>query len=137
MVGSSKLGFSISPIKKFRDIQDDSDVDIAIIDSDLFDMYWENVFEYNINLVSRSEEEDDMYRRFLEYFFKGWLRPDLLPYSFKGKQEWFDFFLSISYKQYGGRKIAAAVYRNEYFFMKYHEQNVIKLRREIRNGKQV
>ena len=41
VVGSAKLGFSIAPRKRFRDIQDDSDIDVAIIDEDLFDSYWD------------------------------------------------------------------------------------------------
>lgn len=115
MVGSAKMGFSISPLKKFRPIQDASDIDIAIIDTVLFDDFWSSIFEYNINLIDRTEAEDEKYRRFLEYFFKGWLRPDLLPFRYVGKKEWFDFFYSISYKKYDGRKVAAAIYKNEFF----------------------
>jgi len=43
---------------------------------------------------------------FLKYFFKGWIRPDLFPFDFKGKNEWEDFFKSISYKEFSERKIA-------------------------------
>lgn len=133
VVGSSKLGFSISPLKDFRNIQDDSDIDVAIVDNEIFDNFWERVFEYNIEITSRTEKEDNNYRKFLEYFFKGWMRPDLLPFGFIGKNEWFDFFNSISYKEFDGRKVTAAIYRNEYFFKKYHENNIELLRRKIKN----
>lgn len=135
VVGSAKLGFSIAPRKRFRDIQDESDIDVAIIDEELFDSYWERLFEFNINVKSRSEKEEDLYQKFLQYFFKGWLRPDLFPFNFKGKGEWFDFFNGISYKKYDKRKVAAAIYKNEYFFKKYHEKNIKDLREELRNEK--
>ena len=70
VVGSAKLGFSIAPQKRFREIQDESDIDVAIIDEELFDNYWERLFEFNVNLKSRTEEEDKLYRKFLQYFFK-------------------------------------------------------------------
>jgi hypothetical protein len=135
VVGSAKLGFSIAPRKRFRDIQDESDIDVAIIDEELFDSYWERLFEFNINVKSRSEKDDDLYRKFLQYFFKGWLRPDLFPFNFTGKREWFDFFSGISYKKYDKRKVAAAIYKNEYFFKKYHEENIKALREELKNEK--
>lgn len=135
VVGSAKLGFSIAPRKRFRDIQDESDIDVAIIDEDLFDSYWEQLFEFNINVKSRSEREQESYQKFLQYFFKGWLRPDLFPFNFKGKKEWFDFFSRISYKAYDKRKVAAAIYKNEYFFRKYHEDNIKSLREELKNEK--
>ena len=135
VVGSAKLGFSIAPQKRFREIQDESDIDVAIIDEELFDNYWERLFEFNVNLKSRTEEEDKLYRKFLQYFFQGWLRPDLFPFKFRGKNEWFDFFNKISYKEYDKRKVAAAIYKNEYFFKKYHEKNIRELREELKNGK--
>lgn len=132
VVGSSKLGFSLAPNKRFREIQDDSDVDVAIIDEYLFDNYWKKLYEYNVSLRSRNENEEKRYRKFLEYLFKGWLRPDLFPFRYKGQQDWFDFFKSISYKNYDKRKVAGAIYRNEYFFKKYHEENIKSLREEIK-----
>lgn len=129
VVGSAKLGFSIAPHKRYRDILDESDIDVAIIDDELFDSYWEKLFEFNINIKSRSEKDQETYDKFLQYFFRGWLRPDLFPFEYKGKNEWFDFFNKISYKKYDKRKVAAAIYKNEYFFKQYHK-SAIKILRE-------
>lgn len=133
VVGSSKLGFSIAPQKFLVDMHDDSDIDVAIIDSNLYDSLWEQLFEFNINLQVRNEREQRNYSKFLSYFFRGWLRPDLFPAKFNGTQAWFDFFRSISYKQYDGRKINGAVYRNEYFFKQYHISNIHTLRERIKH----
>lgn len=134
VVGSAKLGFSIAPRKEFRDITDDSDIDVAIIDDELFNTYWEKLYDFNINIKNRTETEDQLYRKFLDYFFRGWLRPDLFPFSFSYRNKWFDFFKSISYKKYDHRKIAAGIYKNKFFFTKYHERNIEKLREELRYG---
>lgn len=131
VVGSAKLGFSIAPKKRFRPIQDDSDIDVAIVSDELFDTYWEKLFKFNINLVSRNETEQALYDKFLAYFFRGWLRPDYFPFRYAGKQEWFDFFKSISYKKYDKRKVTGAIYKNEFFFKKYHEANIRNLREVV------
>lgn len=131
VVGSAKLGFSIAPHKRFQDINDESDIDIAIIDEELFDSYWEKLYEFNIGLKNRSHKEQDTYDKFLNYFFKGWLRPDLFPFNYDGKNDWFDFFNSISYKKYDKRKIAAAIYKNEYFFNQYHISTIKNLREAL------
>jgi hypothetical protein len=128
MVGSSKLGFSIAPHKYLNPIHDESDIDMAIISEALFDSIWKELFEFNIDITSRSEREHRNYNEFLQYFFKGWLRPDKFPFEYKGKNEWFEFFTSISYKEFDKRKVTGAVYRSEYFFTKYHEANIKKIR---------
>lgn len=135
MVGSAKLGFSIAPHKLFRKITDESDIDVVIISEKLFDSFWESLFEFNINITSRTEKEDQTYKKFLEYFFRGWLRPDKFPFNYHNKQQWFDFFKRISYKDYDKRKVTGAIYRNEYFFRKYHENNIKEIRIGVeRNG---
>lgn len=42
--GSSLLGFSLSPSKNFSDFNENSDVDIVIINSKLFKQYWNAFF---------------------------------------------------------------------------------------------
>jgi hypothetical protein len=79
-------------------------------------------------LTSRTEQEQRQYKKFLEYFFKGWIRPDLFPFKYPRKNEWFDYFKSISYGKYGSQKIAAAVYYDFNLFEKYHIQNIKKIR---------
>jgi predicted nucleotidyltransferase len=128
MVGSAKLGFSIAPHKLWKLFGDDSDIDMVVISENVFDKLWKELYEFNIELTDRTDHENKIYYKFLNYFFKGWLRPDLFPFNFKGKAEWEDFFKSISYNKYGFRKITCAVYRNAYFFENYHLNNIKKLR---------
>lgn len=127
MVGSAKLGFSIAPKKLWRPFSDESDIDIAITSRTIFERFWIELYDFNIALTSRTEEEEKSYRKFLQYFFKGWLRPDLFPFRYPGKYEWFDFFKYISYR-YGYQKITCAIYYNDDFFENYHVLNIKNLR---------
>jgi hypothetical protein len=79
MVGSAKLGFSIAPRKLWRPFSIESDIDIVIVSTKLFEKLWEGIHELNIGLTDRTRSEDRYYQRFLNYFFKGWIRPDLFP----------------------------------------------------------
>lgn len=128
MIGSAKLGFSIAPKKLWKDFNEESDIDIVIISEEIFDLYWKELLDFNINTKVRTEQEDTNYRDFLEYFLKGWIRPDLFPFNYPKKDAWFEFFKSISYGKYGNYKIAGAIFRNEYFFEKYHRRNINRLR---------
>lgn len=128
MVGSSKLGFSLSPQKNYRDWTEDSDIDIAIINDDLFDRYWNILYREPVTLVPRFEKDDENFKSFLSYFFIGWLRPDLMPDI--EKHEWFTFFSTLHGKY--GYKITAGIYRKKDFFKTYHVKNLIRIKEERR-----
>lgn len=141
MVGSSKLGFSIAPSKKWNKIHEDSDIDIVIVSNELFDLYWKDIFKYHLEYAPRflhplyvppgTISEEATYIKFLSYFFQGWLRPDLFPYKYSKKLEWFDFFNSISFKEYDGRKVTAGLYRDENFYESYHIRNINNIRKML------
>lgn len=128
MIGSAKLGFSIAPKKLWQPFTIESDIDIVIVSSKLFEKLWEDIHQFNISLTSRTEREDRDYKNFLKYFFKGWIRPDLFPFKYSVKTKWFQFFKSISYTKYGPQKIAGALFYSFNFFEKYHIENIAKLR---------
>ncbi len=107
-----------------------SDIDMVIISSDIFDRFWKELYDFNIKLTARTMKEEEQYYSFLDYFFKGWLRPDLFPFSYAGRKEWFDFFKSISYAEFGIQKVSGAIFRNHGFYERYHVVNI----RTIRNG---
>lgn len=130
MIGSAKLGFSISPLKRWQPFRDESDIDMVIISSDIFDRFWRELYDFNIKLTDRTVKEEKQYYSFLDYFFKGWLRPDVFPFSYVGRNEWLGFFKSISYGEFGDHKISGAVFRDWGFYEAYHTGNI----REIRNG---
>lgn len=132
VVGSAKLGFSIAPEKRYKHFNEDSDIDIAIIDGATFLRYWKILYEYNTTGRAWSINEEKTYRKFLEYFFKGWLRPDKFPSTMNEKKEWFDFFQSLQ-KKYKF-KIAAGIYYDIDVFSGYNRENLKSIREVIKNG---
>lgn len=126
VVGSAKLGFSIAPKKRYTHFNEDSDIDIAIIDGATFLRYWKILYEYNTTGRARSVDEEKTYRKFLEYFFKGWLRPDKFPRDMNERKEWFDFFTSLQ-KKYKF-KIAAGIYYDVDVFSGYNIENLKSIR---------
>jgi hypothetical protein len=126
VVGSTKLGFSIAPIKRYRAFGEDSDIDVAIVSPQLFDRIWHEVLRYLDSAASWQTREE-----FARYFVRGWLRPDKLPSGphFEFTNDWFDFFRVLSNsRQYGDIKISGAIYRDWVFLEQYQESCIVKCR---------
>ena len=118
VTGSGKLGFS--PHKK-TEFSIESDIDVAITSTELFEEFLEQTREYQMNLRDSREtvtsRELEMYHQYLEYIAIGWIRPDKLPNSFRVNElrtDWFEFFKSISYgrSEVGNYKVTAGVFRS-------------------------
>lgn len=118
ITGSAKLGFSPHK-KKLFDL--DSDIDIALISSALYDRMMDFIHDYQMELRENrkavSSREIKCYHMFLEYSAIGWMRPDLLPTSFRVeelKTEWFAFFDSISHgkSEVGNYKVTAGAFKS-------------------------
>jgi len=118
ITGSAKLGFS--PFKR-KVFDYDSDIDVALISSKLFDSIMNDIANYQMmfrkNRAVVRVEELKMYHEFLEYVALGWIRPDKLPISFQMKafkDDWFEFFRSISYgkSEVGNYKVNAGVFKS-------------------------
>jgi hypothetical protein len=125
ITGSAKLGFS--PLKE-KQFDYDSDIDVAIVSNVLYEEIMESIRCYQMELRksrrSITTKEMDMYHSFLEYVARGWIRPDKLPLSFKiqdMKNNWFDFFQSISYNksEVGNYKVSAGVFKSYFCFEHY------------------
>lgn len=130
VVGSAKLGFSIAPQKNYKFFNEDSDIDIAIIDKDVFLRYWKMLYNYNITCRAWSTDESKNYNCFLKYFFKGWLRPDKFPSRIDEKNQWFDFFKTLHTKY--GFKISAGIYYDIDVFNGYNIENLNRIKNEIK-----
>ena len=127
IVGSSKLGFSF--IKEGKPFDYESDIDVVLVNESLFERYSQIICDYqykldkNYKLIDKTELYN--YHQFLHYLVKGWMRPDLLPLSFQVselKNEWFDFFTSISSGKstVGNYAVTAGLYKNYAYLEKYY-----------------
>jgi len=129
MVGSGKLGFSIKPIRRWKPFGDTSDIDLAIISSSLFDLYWKSVHKYVADGGWWGK-----CKPFLRSLLHGWIRQDLLPpaHAFTMAKDWWEFFNAISSShEYGNIKIAAGIYR-DFDFLENYQTRCIKMCRQNR-----
>jgi hypothetical protein len=124
--GSAQTGESFH--KKTNFIAKESDLDIAIVDSDLYQQCLKDVYavtkDYSDLTGFARKENTSNHPAFLENIGRGFLRPDLMPNS-KFKNDWFDFFnkLSRDYRT-NFKSINAGVYSSLYFFQKKQERNI-------------
>lgn len=120
ITGSAKLGYSYHKNKKF---DENSDIDVAIVSSDLFNEIMLRIEEFQWKIkrktICLSVDQLVQYHKFLEYLAIGWIRPDKLPNELLRnerhlKNEWFDFFKSISNgkSEAGNYKVAAGVFKS-------------------------
>lgn len=153
IVGSAQLGYSLSPNKGYRNCTHKSDIDLAIIDPQLFmelkqELYdftdglrnnWiETNFHRNPKMYICSEDlEKEKNQRviyenqfsYYKYLSKGWFRADYKPNEFeicRNGKKFTDFQREI-YDKFS-RKIGLAIYENWFFFMNYHIKNLEMLK---------
>ena len=138
ITGSAKLGFS--PYKR-TEFGYESDIDVAIVSSKLFDEIMESIRKYQMQLresrLAVSEYEINKYHMFLEYGAIGWMRPDHLPISFrvrKLKDSWFRFFSSISYgkSEVGNYKVNAGVFKTYQHLEQYTLSGIESLKTALK-----
>ena len=121
LVGSAKLGFSIKSTKRYQAFGEASDIDIAIISTELFNTIWKQAYLYKRNGAFWPKASS-----FFGYLSDGWIRPDMLPISsyFTFTTEWWDFFTELTAsKEFGPYKIRAGLYHSHFFFEEYQKIN--------------
>jgi hypothetical protein len=117
LVGSAKLGFSLKPQRRYGAFCDTSDIDIAIISSNLFVRVWEEVYMYKATGAYWPNAQS-----FFDYLAFGWIRPDKLPPSdtFKFSNSWWNFFRELTVSQkFGPYNIRAGLYHSTFFLEQY------------------
>jgi|SRR5690554_2111818 len=139
IVGSGKIGFSLKPYiskskKSYYNFYEfdfkwkknnsnkKSDLDVAIISSELFDRQFVNL--YNESSYYRQEYVEEWGKRpdFAKYLLKGRLATRFLPSKFKLSDE--IKTVQEKYQIKFGREINIEVYKSWYFFETYHMNNL-------------
>ena len=119
VVGSGKLGFSIKPNKRYQPFGDESDIDIAVVSTELFTKTWEAAHKFKKSGAYWPRCTD-----FFRYLSEGWIRPDKLPSSeyFDFTELWWNFFNQITAsKDFGPFKIRAGLYHSTFFMQEYQK----------------
>lgn len=124
VVGSAKLGFSVAPAKRFREFNDESDIDVAIVSPELYLRVWRQLSDLlNADPGFLWEKHTLLKKKHLT----GWLRPDALPPSpaLPLVDEWFEFFRELTGDQvFGPYHVSAGIYYDIHFLESYQERAV-------------
>lgn len=89
MVGSGKIGYSLSPLKKFKAFDEDSDIDIAIIFIKMFNELWAK-----IRLAST--EEHISYHSITSSIFRGFINEKHFSNIAFARQYWNNQILDLN-----------------------------------------
>jgi hypothetical protein len=124
VVGSGKLGFSIAPKKRWRVFGETSDIDVAIVSHDLYELVWREISSLLIKdpLIYWPKKV-----KYAEFQLHGWMRPDLLPNSpaLPLADDWFEFFRELTSEGCcGPYKISAGLYYDIHFLEQYQSRAV-------------
>ena len=130
LVGSGKLGFSIKPSKRYEEFGDESDIDVAVVSTELFQKVWKEAFLYK-----KSRAYWPNVKVFFQYLSEGWIRPDKLPSSrlYRFSENWRTFFNQItSDGRYAKVKIRGGLYHSWFFLQEYQKICIQQCIDEIR-----
>lgn len=89
LVGSAQLGFSLNPDHLLRDFRGESDLDVVVVSSVLFDIAWQDLLAHSSSVSGLEEDERRLFRKTQENFFHGYLRPDRIPTKAQLSKDWF------------------------------------------------
>lgn len=132
LVGSAKLGFSPKPGQYFKHFSDRSDIDVALVSSELYAEIWREV--YQMDLAGEYYDKD----KFTHYHLRGWIRPDALPSSSEyGRcRTWWNFFRTLSAKEEFMRmKIRGGLYHDLHFLRHYQLTGLLAMREHVMEKK--
>lgn len=146
VVGSGKLGFSLSPDGFPARFSAKSDIDVAVVDQGLYDQIWFAMLKWHYpRRTGRLPEQDHKWSTVRQReLYWGWFTPNRIRYdglSFPAalrplrdiSTSWFNAFRSLSlYPQFADREISGRLYRTWDHAMLYHVDGLRQIRDSIR-----
>jgi len=140
VVGSGRLGFSLNPNNFPRQFSDESDIDVIIVDTELFDKVWTTLLRWNYpRRLSLGKPDQGWASSRRKDIYWGWFHPDKIGYEGLSFPEalshmrdlstrWFDTFQSISqytdHQEIARREINGRLYRTWEHARYYHEEGL-------------
>jgi hypothetical protein len=152
IIGSAKLGFSVKD-NSFREFdskfqetgraKDRSDVDLAIVNSRLFETVTEEIFHLSCHFQSDWIKQHwqtnqyyladrKLFREYTKYLARGWLRPDFLPNVYLSEVLWRPACTHWSAKL--GRNVNVGIYSNWTYLKHYHMDHLEVLRAKLKTA---
>lgn len=130
IIGSAAHGFSWNPTKPFlKKFDDDSDIDIAIISRNLFELYWTTARDICNQLIFWKEMN-----LFENYMFNGWMRPDKASNDLHKRRrfDWFGEMNNLSKYVFKGKyQVSVGLFYSKDFFEAYYINAIKQIRKRV------
>lgn len=150
IVGSAKIGFSLSPDAFPRQFSEQSDIDVLIVDESLFDKFWMAMlgWHYPRKGFDLGTWDNRWVKERRKDLYWGWFRPDKvrfkglsLPNILKPLRDistlWFDSFQSLSrYPQFANREVSGRLYRTWDHALLYHVHGLRRIREVVHEARE-
>lgn len=149
VIGSAKLGFSLSPDSFGRQFSDESDIDVMVIDERLFDLVWKTLLRWNYPRRHYLAGFDWRWAKDRkEELYWGWFRPDKIRFSGLSfpdtlkplrdiSTRWFTAFRSISrVSGFASWEISGRLYRSWEHALLYHVDGLRQIAETIKPNKE-
>ena len=148
VIGSAKFGYSVSPDRFGRAFTVKSDVDIAVISSQMFDLIWSRMLEWRYPWHVRKWHERDRHwgYSYLENHFVGWIEPDKIRVEVAGQNKvpkpiqpiastWFDTFKrAAALEPIRGHDANARLFRSMGHLVMYQKWGLGKIAQQQKGG---
>jgi hypothetical protein len=147
VVGSAKIGFSLSPDNFPREFSDFSDIDVVVVSEPMFDEFWHTMLKWNYpRRFSLSGADWKWSKDRRNDLYWGWFRPDAVRFeglSFPNvlkpirdlSTAWFNAFQSLSLiPDFSNRKVRGRLYRTWEHALRYHVDGLERIRRIAEKG---
>jgi hypothetical protein len=147
VVGSAKIGFSLSPDNYPREFSYYSDIDVAVVSEPLFDEVWHTMLRWNYPRRFSLDGTDWAWsKNRRNELYWGWFRPDAIRFEGLSYPEvlkpirnlsttWFNAFQSLSLiRDFSSRKIGGRLYRTWEHALRYHSDGLEQLKQIMEKG---
>jgi len=140
IVGSAKIGFSVSPESFPRRFSPTSDIDVVAVNEALYDEIWCTILKWHYPRRRRLLDPERTWARYRkDELYWGWIAPDRIRFDVVTLPEilrpihrlsarWFNAFRSLSrYHHFAGRHISGRLYRTWEHARLYHVDSLRQL----------
>jgi hypothetical protein len=149
VIGSAKIGFSLSPDNVFRQFSDESDIDVLVVDERIFDDIWKIILKWHYprRIRGLGGADESWGRRRRRDLYWGWFVPDKIKYEGLSFPEvlkplrdistaWFNAFRSLSrVPEFSRRNITGRLYRTWDHALLYHADGLRQIKENLTQTK--
>ncbi len=129
IVGSAKLGLCLSSGRFGKLFDKESDIDLVLISSELFDQAWHELLELDFIYYKLKREEQKFLEESYQTIHRGFISPDRLPPKCQFGVNWLKTFSELSgQSKFDYRKIRGRLFKNWWFAEKYYSIRLNELK---------